>query len=174
MVERKRTAVDALVDLRAQCITLCFSDHDILAEDDISFGTDQIFRKLMAFHTVKNIQLLAYLITACLCQVISSVVEELGIHQVDGTIDRSNFICTLVFVNRQQSFVCCLCLISVQCIEDLLIISEYGCVQQHVIVLEFAFFFRHDDVVIDIEVHGFQELLHRCRVESVFTALQIQ
>ncbi len=82
MGERQSTAVDALVDLITQLIACFLVNQLVLRPQQCTIGTDQIFNKLMTFHTVQNVQLLSDLVASCLGQIIAAVIKELGIHQV--------------------------------------------------------------------------------------------
>ena len=97
--KRQCTHIDASVDFISEAVTYFLCYFSALLCQNSAIGTDQIFCQNVAFHTIQNVQLLSDLITTCLCQVISSIIEELGVHQVKSAINSCNFICSLVLIN---------------------------------------------------------------------------
>ena len=96
--ERQSSHIDTSVDFVTKTVTYFLCYFSTLSGKQSAIGTDQIFSQNIAFHTIQNVQLLSDLVTTCLCQVISSIIEELCVHQVKCTIHSSNFICSLVFI----------------------------------------------------------------------------
>ena len=123
-IERECRHIDALVQLFAQRVALIAADIRSALHEDRAVCADDILRQRRMICTRKRIQLLSQLEPSGLGQVITARIEELGVHQGDGSIQRRDLVAALVLIDGQQRLLRRLDLIGEQGVLQFLIFSE--------------------------------------------------
>ena len=100
-IERECIDMHTFFQLCAKRITLIAIDHGTAGHKYIAIRIQNILCKMMLINTVDRVQLLTQLIASSLCQVVTTRIKELRIHQCNGAIQCRDFIRTLIFVNGQ-------------------------------------------------------------------------
>ena len=148
-------------------------DEGALLQDDLTGRIRNVHGQLVVDDAINDGEFLTEFVTTGFGQVVTTVVEELGFHQVLGAFFGGDFIGPLVVVDVVKGFTRGAHFIRQQGVDQVRVVPEERGKHQQVVVDEFALI-AEDVLTGRVVTQGVEELAERGRIVGVFGFFRIK